>query len=68
MVRTCNHPYLDLVFIVMFSLIPELRGQNPAELPADAKLTFDGQATESTSANRLFTTPPLVLRGWPRDC
>ena len=28
-------------------------------LPADAKLTFDGQATRSTSAHRLFTTPPL---------
>ena len=28
-------------------------------LPADAKLTFDGQATRSTSAHRLFITPPL---------
>jgi uncharacterized protein (TIGR03000 family) len=28
-------------------------------LPADAKLTFDGQATLSTSAHRLFITPPL---------
>jgi len=28
-------------------------------LPADAVLTFDGQATRSTSANRLFITPPL---------
>jgi len=28
-------------------------------LPADAKLTFDGQATQSTSGHRLFTTPPL---------
>jgi uncharacterized protein (TIGR03000 family) len=28
-------------------------------LPADAKLTFDGQATRSTSATRLFVTPPL---------
>jgi uncharacterized protein (TIGR03000 family) len=28
-------------------------------LPADAKLTFDGQATISTSAHRVFTTPPL---------
>ena len=28
-------------------------------LPADARLTFDGQATRSTSANRVFTTPPL---------
>jgi uncharacterized protein (TIGR03000 family) len=28
-------------------------------LPADAKLTFDGEATKSTSADRLFITPPL---------
>jgi uncharacterized protein (TIGR03000 family) len=28
-------------------------------LPADAKLTFDGQATCSSSANRLFITPLL---------
>lgn len=28
-------------------------------LPADAKLTFDGEATKSTSADRAFVTPPL---------
>jgi uncharacterized protein (TIGR03000 family) len=28
-------------------------------LPADALLTVDGQATRSTSAHRLFITPPL---------
>src|SRR6516162_5213287 len=28
-------------------------------LPADAKLTIEGQATRSTSAQRLFVTPPL---------
>ena len=29
-------------------------------LPADAKVTFDGMATTSTSENRRFTTPALV--------
>jgi uncharacterized protein (TIGR03000 family) len=28
-------------------------------LPADAKLTIDGQATTSTSAKRVFSTPVL---------
>ena len=28
-------------------------------LPADAKLTVDGQPTQSTSAERLFLSPPL---------
>jgi uncharacterized protein (TIGR03000 family) len=28
-------------------------------LPADAKLTIDGQSTKSTSARRVFTSPPL---------
>jgi uncharacterized protein (TIGR03000 family) len=28
-------------------------------LPANARLTIDGQSTKSTSANRLFITPPL---------
>jgi uncharacterized protein (TIGR03000 family) len=30
-------------------------------LPADAKLTFDGAPTKSTSANRIFHTPPLEV-------
>jgi len=39
--------------------------QNPAaativvRLPADAQLTFDGQATQSKSALRRFVTPPI---------
>jgi uncharacterized protein (TIGR03000 family) len=28
-------------------------------LPADARLTFDGEPTRSTSADRAFITPPL---------
>src|SRR6516164_2173419 len=31
-------------------------------LPADARLTFDGQATQSTGSNRVFVTPPLAMR------
>jgi uncharacterized protein (TIGR03000 family) len=30
-------------------------------LPADATLTIDGQPTRSTTADRLFVTPPLVV-------
>jgi uncharacterized protein (TIGR03000 family) len=40
-----------------------VRGPSPArllvQLPADARLSIDGQATTSTSASRTFTTPPL---------
>jgi uncharacterized protein (TIGR03000 family) len=32
-------------------------------LPADAKLTINGQVTTSTSETRLFVTPPLEI-GW----
>jgi uncharacterized protein (TIGR03000 family) len=32
-------------------------------LPADAKLTFDGQPTSSTSGTRWFVSPPLQ-QGW----
>jgi uncharacterized protein (TIGR03000 family) len=38
-------------------------GESPGmlivNLPADARLTFDGVATTSTSAQRTFRTPPL---------
>jgi uncharacterized protein (TIGR03000 family) len=41
----------------------EVRGPAPARLivnlPADARLTIDGRATTSTSARRVFRTPPL---------
>jgi uncharacterized protein (TIGR03000 family) len=40
-----------------------VRGPTPArllvQLPADARLTIDGEATTSTSAVRVFNTPPL---------
>jgi uncharacterized protein (TIGR03000 family) len=42
-------------------------GEIPAtiivSLPADAKLTFDGNVTNSTSARRTFTTPALDVNG-----
>ena len=41
------------------------RGPAPAtvivSLPADAKLTFDGTVTKSTSATRVFTSPALQV-------
>jgi uncharacterized protein (TIGR03000 family) len=41
----------------------EVRSDTPATvvvtLPADAKLTIDGQVTRSTSARRVFVSPPL---------
>ncbi len=45
--------------------MPEKKGDTAApatiqvNLPADAKLTIDGAATTSTSANRTFATPAL---------
>ncbi len=48
--------------------MPRKDGKKPEEevsatiivnLPADAKLTFDGEATKSTSARRTFVTPEL---------
>jgi uncharacterized protein (TIGR03000 family) len=30
------------------------------KLPADAKLTIDGEATKSTTSERVFLTPPLT--------
>lgn len=53
-----------------FTVIPVLeskKGKTAAQaaanivvtLPADAKLTIDGEATTSTSGTRVFTTPPL---------
>jgi uncharacterized protein (TIGR03000 family) len=63
----------SLLFLALFSLTaPALTAGEPAAapaerspatvrvtLPADATLTIDGQATQSTSGQRLFVSPPL---------
>jgi uncharacterized protein (TIGR03000 family) len=65
----------SLVFFALFCVsAPSVRAGEPvaapaerkpatvrATLPINAKLTIDGQATRSTSGQRLFVTPPLEV-------
>ena len=45
-------------------IAPPMKGASiKVNLPADAVLTIDGQPTTNTSAERLFTTPPLDPMG-----